>query len=425
MEQWLVFLLLFIVVLVILLGRFIYKKNNLDKENVAVEETLPSANENEAANQIFSVELIDNKNTLAAQEKTKVKLNGELKANLEQVIKPNVSTAKRAVKKDEWYKLIFSPETLKKIRRGDLKLSDAAGGAGKRAAAVDAKNKISENARLMSVSKTSLITNAAMGVLTTVTSQEHLRQIGNEIKSLNGKVDKVIHSINNKLIGDDRGNISYLLTLQGTLMNGDFSNEEGLIYKSKLESIYKETLQDLETIKTGIEETTNKFNITPKKGIINANIEITNIEEIVSDYEQQMKHALRKLEVILFCLKFSKFLNSNYSVDESRTQRLKAELENLERMYLEYEHNLKNYVEQLNVWVRHDKKKYIENLKDRVGEQHKEVIERHRQNEIKIIDDIKKVESEEYEDILLSKDNLEFEVAMSSEGEVKDMRIIN
>lgn len=320
---------------------------------------------------LWSIREINKDNALFPQHYTELNISRELNSDISSLLQQAPNMKNLINKQETTYLLSFSEKTAQAIKEGKLELMQVKGKIGDvRAHAVNQKGRIVEQGMLKQ-SKIAKInpTQLAMGVLTTVTAQEHLQQIGNQLKKLNSGVNKILSAIDNKQIGNDKGNIDYLETIFYGLNQGDVSNENIRGYRQQLETIIRTTMQDLSFIKEGFPELIHQLEKEKLKGLWAANKETENITVIINDFEKQCSIYLSKLDVILVCLSLSKYLDPDYSADNSRLDYVLKKLTELEKIKEILFGKVDEIVPEIGARIRFKRENYNLNLQKRIEKQ--------------------------------------------------------
>ncbi|WJE15750.1 hypothetical protein QRD89_18825 [Halobacillus sp. ACCC02827] len=367
------YLLGILIVILIFLGLWFYKRKygNLSKSS---DKVIGEENNNTSVieQELFSIREINNEVALQPEHYNELSTSKELNNNISMLLKELPRSVGDVVKKQETsYLLTFSEKTAKAINEGKLELMQVKNNlGGVRAQAVNPKGRVVEHG-ILKPSNINRInpTQLAMGVLTTFTAQEHLQQIGNQLRKINNDINILISAIDNKQIGNDKGNIDYLKTIFTSLNKSDYSNENIRDYRQQLETIIRNTMQDLSTIEEGLPDYNLQLENEKLKGLWAATKETENITEIINNYEKQCSIYLSKLDVILVCLSLSKHLNPNYSADNSRLDYVNMKLDHLEKNKRIFFKKVEEILPEIGARIRYRREQYNSNIQKRIEKQ--------------------------------------------------------
>jgi hypothetical protein len=158
------------------------------------------------------------------------------------------------------------------------------------------------------------LANAALGVLTIITAQEHLDRINKQLTKIDGKIDMLLRQYNNDKIGKIQGSIHYLKSILSDL--GNMSNNK--IYLTKIEDIAHQCYQEIQSTLQEFPRSINGIAASKEKAWFNIDDFIKKSTNQVSLFEQNMLLCLGNLEVLSICLKMRTDILGCSSVNEIR-----------------------------------------------------------------------------------------------------------
>lgn len=87
----------------------------------------------------------------------------------------------------------------------------------------------------------------ALEIATIITSTQHLKEIGDQLKKINHALDQIQDLLDDQRLGALKGNLMYLNEIHQMLERGALSPAHHELYAQQVESIYRECLQALHT----------------------------------------------------------------------------------------------------------------------------------------------------------------------------------
>lgn len=412
----------------IIIGLWLYKrKPKKPPNNIGKHITKESPNILESDQELWNIQEVNNELALHHKYYREFSTSKELNNNISILLETLPKTARSIVRKQEKaYLLTFSEKTAQAINEGKLELMQVKHNlGGVRAQAINSKGRVVEQGILKPLDTNKINpTQLAMGVLTTVTAQEHLQQIGNQLKKINSNINKLIAAIDNKQIGNDKGNIDYLKTIFTSLNKDDFTNEDIRDYRQQLETIIRNTMQDLSAVEEGLPEFNHQLENEKLKGIWAVTKETENITGIIDDYEKQCSIYLSKLDVILLCLSLSKYLNPNYSVDSSRADYVQLKLSDLEKKKRVFFMRIEEVLPEIGARIRFKRRQYNSNIQKRLETQ-VFILRNYFENNKKEFDlRIEKTKNDKFFDDTFKKGTAKFEIIIDEKENVKSVKKI-
>ncbi|WP_134684883.1 hypothetical protein [Brevibacillus migulae] len=247
-------------------------------------------------------------------------LTDSLKSHINNVIKlsPN---AKDIVQNERKVVVKFGEEVLNKLKSGEFKLMRKEGTLDEfRAIAVDQKNQIRnhgwiEMKDVWKVNPTQLA-NAALGVLTVITSQEHLERINKQLNVIDRKIDTLLRLYNNDKIGKIQGSIRYLKSILPDV--GDMDGSSMQVYSAKMEDISLRCYDEMHSILLEFPQLINEALHINEKTKFGIDKVVNEIKELTYTFEQKLLIAFGNIEVMSICLKINNDFGKNSEVSLNR-----------------------------------------------------------------------------------------------------------
>ncbi|PTL38091.1 hypothetical protein [Alkalicoccus saliphilus] len=394
MEFIIGFLILLFIVLTILLfykrNTFLAKKqslsakpNHISNDTYLSEEQIP-----------WEVSAINKNEIQTFNQQTPVVLTNQLKNHVEEIIKitPAASDLVRTEKK---VIIKFKKEVMDKLNNGELTIARKKGSIDEfRTIAVDNKGKIrahgwAESKNIKKINPTQLA-NVAFGVMTIVTSQEHLDKINKQLNLMDKKIDSLLRKYTNDKLGFINGNIRYLKSILPSIVAQDHLSNAYLI---KIEDISSEAYTQLESVFIELNTLINEIsNFKNTKFKIDENIE--GVKDLYLTFEEQLLIGYGSLELISVCLKLVNDSNSHNEVSRNKLSDIEDFYIKLDELNSNFESLISKKTLELDATFR--RQKTIQIKKEAITEQylyHREIIESHQSTNQQHINQLKMVNS--------------------------------
>ena len=330
-------------VVVIIISFINYKLNNKVKSSndkqLVNEDSLPT----ELPWEVQSYNSTDL--TLYRKPKTLI-LTDPLKSHIGEVIKysPN---AKDIVKSERKVIVKFSEEVLEKIKLGELKIMKKQGSGDQfRVLAVDNKNRIKNHGwlEIRDIKKVNpaQLANAALGVMTVITAQEHLQKINKQLTVIDENIGTLIRQYNNDKFGNIQGNIRYLKSILPSIINQD---EKLQTYIIKIEDFSSTAYNEIESILRELPLLIYNASHIEEKTKFGLDKIVNDIKEVTSAFEQKVLLGYGNLEVMSVCLKIMNDLGNDSEVNINRLE----DIENYYNQLNEYHNKFKKILKDKNL----------------------------------------------------------------------------
>ncbi|MFC4711765.1 hypothetical protein [Planococcus dechangensis] len=302
----------------------------------------------------------------------------QLKSYIGEIIKSS-SAASDLVRTEKKVIIKFNKEVMDKLNNGELTIMKKSGSLNKfRPIAVDSKHKIrahgwAETKDIKKINPAQLV-NVAFGVMTIVTSQEHLDKINKQLNTMNKKMDTLLRKYNNDKFGFIHGSIRYLKAIMPSIIAQDnLSNT----YFKKIEDISSEAYIQLESVLMELNILVTEIpKFTNNKFKIDENIE--GVKNLYLDFEEQLLIGYGTLELISVCLKLASDFDSNSEVSRNKLSDIENFYEKLDKLNSQFESSISAKTLELNATFR--RRKTIQTKKEEINKQylyHREIMESH------------------------------------------------
>ncbi|MDQ0652099.1 hypothetical protein [Pseudomonas cedrina] len=143
--------------------------------------------------------------------------------------------------------LVFDPEIQKGLREGILTIMNAKGG-GQRAMAIAGDGKIAGHARIIEGGKARQLASGAFHLLSIAVAQSHLADINKSLADIQGAIERLHRTIDDKDHAQLRGSVSYLEYLVGFMQDLGTPEEFPQEKRNQLEAIKHQTMQWIEQL---------------------------------------------------------------------------------------------------------------------------------------------------------------------------------
>lgn len=305
-------------------------------------------------------------------------LTDHLKSYVGEIIKSS-PTASDLVRTEKKVIIKFNKEVMDKLNNGELKIMRKSGSLNKfRPIAIDNKQKIrahgwTETKDIKKVNPAQLA-NIAFGVMTVVTSQEHLDRINKQLNTMNNKMDTLLRKYNNDKFGFTHGNIRYLKAIMPSIIAQDTLSNK---YFNKIEDISSGAYIQLESVLMELNILINeisKFKNTKFK--IDENIE--GVKNLYLDFEEQLLIGYGTLELISVCLKLANDFDSNSDVSRNKLSDIENFYKKLDKINSQFEYSISIKASELDATFR--RRKTIQTKKQEINKQylyHRKIMESH------------------------------------------------
>lgn len=372
-----------IVIVLILAIFFLWKRN---KKSIAKERSIETGvavtvEKNEVRdseiNQLWDI-VPYNTTKIDSNPGKSLALTEQLKDQIGNVVKLTPA-ALDLVRVEKKIVIKFNEEVMKKLRSGELALMAKKGSDnGLRTIAIDSQNKIRGNGWLEAVDVKKVnpaqLANLAFGVMTIVTSQEHLDRINKQLSTLNNKVESLLQKYNNDKFGFIYGNIRYLKSILPSILQQDHTSKT---YLNKIEDISSESYTQLESVMRELKSLLpriSEFNNTKFK--LDGNID--GLIELYLDFEEQLTIGYGTLEVISICLELGKNLGIAEDVGKNKLADIEYYFANLNELNSSFETAISDKNKELGAKFR--RTKTIENKKTKLYQQYEHHIQNFKTN---------------------------------------------
>lgn len=284
------------------------------------------------------------------------------------------NSANDLIRTDKKVIIKFTKEITEKLKSGEYNLMNVKASSDKvRALAVDGSNKIKghgiiELKKIKQVNPAQLA-NVAFGVMTIVTSQEHLDRINQQLTSLDNKLDTLLRKHNNDKFGFINGSIKYYKSILPSIIDQDsFSTT----YLMKVEDISAEAYKQLESVireLNAILPRTSEFKNTKFK--LDGNID--GIKELISNFEEQLLLAFGTLELLSISLKLTTHFGISKELSNNKLMDIEQYFKQLDSLQTNFKSSLLEKATELDARFR--RTSTIESKKVSLFEQHAELVE--------------------------------------------------
>ena len=143
--------------------------------------------------------------------------------------------------------LVFDPEIQKGLTEGTLTIMDAAGG-GQRAMAVRDNGQIAGHGRLLEGGKAKQLASGAFHLLSIAVAQSHLADINRSLTEIQGAIENLQRTIDDKDHAQLRGSMNYLEYLVGFMRDLESPELFPQEKRNQLEAIKHQTMQWIEQL---------------------------------------------------------------------------------------------------------------------------------------------------------------------------------
>lgn len=143
--------------------------------------------------------------------------------------------------------LVFDPEIQKGLADGTLTIMDAIGG-GQRAMAVQSNRQIAGHGRLLEGGKAKQLASGAFHLLSIAVAQSHLADINRSLSEIQGAIEKLQRTIDDKDHAHLRGSMNYLEYLVGFMRDLESPELFPQEKRNQLEAIKHQTMQWIEQL---------------------------------------------------------------------------------------------------------------------------------------------------------------------------------
>lgn len=284
------------------------------------------------------------------------------------------NSANDLIRTDKKVIIKFTKEVTEKLKSGEYTLMNAKASSDQfRTIAVDGNSKIKghgvvELKKIKQLNPAQLA-NVAFGVMTIVTSQEHLDRINQQLTSMDNKLDTLLRKFNNDKFGFINGSIRYYKSILPSIIDQDsFSTT----YLMKVEDISAEAYKQLESVireLNAILPRTSEFKNTKFK--LDGNI--VGIKELISEFEEQLLLAYGTLELLSISLKMTIHFGISKELSNNKLLDIEQYFKQLNSLQTNFESSLLEKATDLNARFR--RTSTIESKKVSVFEQHAALLE--------------------------------------------------
>lgn len=284
-------------------------------------------------------------------------LSGKLKTGIDNIIKLTPG-ASDIIKIEKKVVVNFSEDVLNKLKTGELKLMKQKGSLDTfRTIAVDQNNIIRKHGSIeikdfKKVNPTQLA-NAALGIMTVITAQEHLDKINKQLTLIDRKIDTLIRANQNERIGKTQGNIRYLKSILPEIQNMNEVNNQ--LYLIKIEDISLQCYQEIQSLLIELQQIINEISSVKEKTIYGVDKIVEEVRDLISTFELNLITAFRNLEVMSICLKIRNDIEENLEVNINRLHDIENDFENLQTLHNRMDAILKDKQLGLNATFRTNK----------------------------------------------------------------------
>ncbi|MFY0802069.1 hypothetical protein [Peribacillus frigoritolerans] len=252
----------------------------------------------------------------------KMILTDNLKRHIDNVIRLT-PTAKDIVQIEKKVVVKFSEDILNKINSGDLKIMKKKGSVDQfRSIAVDQKNKIRSHGwlegKVIKKVNPAQLANAALGVMTIITAQEHLEKINKQLNVIDRKIHNLLRLYQNDKIGKIQGSIRYLKSILPDISIGNITKDNNSLYLTKIEDISLQCYQEIQSLLHEFPQIINEISSIKERTIIGLDKIVNELQELTNTFEQKLLIAFGNLEVMSICLKIRNDLEKNSKVNLNR-----------------------------------------------------------------------------------------------------------
>lgn len=152
------------------------------------------------------------------------------------------------------YRVVFKPDLLKGLKNGNLEMMKSNGPAGGiRLNVINGKTKrVVGQGSIISSGKWKQCVSGSFQIVSFIAGQDHLAEISQQLDQIKTIAEDIRNHLKDKRRGALKGKIEYMKELLQTIRKGHTSTEEVITLNNQLETIERETLEDIEALKEEI-----------------------------------------------------------------------------------------------------------------------------------------------------------------------------
>ncbi|PID20997.1 hypothetical protein CSV61_12305 [Sporosarcina sp. P3] len=364
---------------IVLISLYLTRKNTLPykkedtsttKSNLIFNDTYST--ENEIPWEISAF----NKNEIPSfSQQNPLVLTDQLRSYVGEIIKSSPN-AMNLIQTEKKLVIKFKSDVMNKLNNGDLTIMKKKGSLNEyRPIAVDGKHKIrahgwTETNEIKKVNPAQLA-NVVFGVMTIVTSQEHLDRINKQLNTMDNKIDSLLRKYNNDKTGFVSGSIRYLKSVLPSIVAEDNLSNTYLI---KIEDISSEAYTQLESVL--IELNARIIEISKfKNNKFKIDDNIKGVKDLYFKFEEGLLIGYGTLELISICLKMLTELSSNSEVNKNKLSDIEDYYDKLNKLNSQFESSIS--IKSLELGATFRRQKTIQSKKTEINKQylhHREII---------------------------------------------------
>lgn len=286
----------------------------------------------------WDIEVIERHQAVAANEGEDLILTDDLKSYVAYMIDSSRAAGK-VITKESKVSIQFKKDVLRQINAGELKLMKQKGSADQFwAIAVDKNNIIrhhgwTESKNVVKINPVQLA-NVVLGVMTVITSQEHLDKINQQLTTIDRKMDTLLRHYQNDKFGKIQGTTRYLKSILPSLLNED---PQSAAYLVKVEDFSSRSYEELESILYEFPSLLQSAERIREKAAFGIDKVVTEIKDLTVSFENILLLGYGNLEVLSVCLKIMTDLGNSPVVNENRLQDIETYFGRLVEFQKKYE----------------------------------------------------------------------------------------
>lgn len=155
------------------------------------------------------------------------------------------------------------------------------------------------------------LANAALGVMSIITSQEYLDRINQQLMNIDRKVDLIYRNLKNDKYGITKGNLEYLKSISAGIY--DISDAQAIIYQSEIQTIVRTSLQQIEGILQEFPPLKSEMENIDVKSWVKLDKFESMIMDVIKNFDDFITLGIGNLEVLAISIKINNELPARLS----------------------------------------------------------------------------------------------------------------